>query len=380
MPSLVELGIDAGRVMESAQLRSATVYDVLEKDGLVVAGVSSGHLVIWYPSGEWRRMRVGSAVYCLTLMNDEALLCACDQFVALYSWSTIVSGEINDKPAKHWQIPASQLPTAEANCILWDATKERIFIGAGDGGIYCFDPSRFDACALIASVSSNEMVLDLHLKKNILAAACDDGSIALLDPRKKQAIHKTLSLALNQQRTFCTCVSLDPTANWVTAAGGIEDPTSVSSSSGALATFHVSSGSVAHATSIDAPVRAMASRPDTEKLFLATDIGLQTFDIWGSSTSFTKTSNKNIATQFKGAGQVRSPAVLTLLDDSFCRDRLSHTSKSFSDSDLGYGNGGAEDLGPIPTFLVAGLPATYIDICTPYRHLFSLRHDMPPPY
>mmetsp|Transcript_3163 Transcript_3163/g.10482 ORF Transcript_3163/g.10482 Transcript_3163/m.10482 type:complete len:368 (-) Transcript_3163:121-1224(-) len=357
-------------------LSSATIYATVVRKDVLVAGLSSGHLAIWESvplNAKARHVEVGSAVYSLTLFKDDTLLaCGCDQFVAIYAWPGLALVRRVELPAKKLATGA-RLAVAEANATAWDGST--LWIGAGDGRLYAWDPAT-ETLAAAANLQHDDMVLACDVTSSLVTSASEDGAVKSYDPKAAKVLR-----TYDGVPGYCAALHVDPT--WITVAGGVDADVLTKPDTGFVASFHKGSGKKLADVPLDAPCRDLALAQSD--FLLATDRGVVLYDRTAGNNSLNNQVEPLLRDNDDDA-KVVSPATIALLDDpapptwGFQPFVVSGGGSNFDHHD----NLLMDDLmddrmddhdfnGQGPGLIVAGSPALFIDLCTKDRRHRSLR-------
>lgn len=292
------------RLLSRARIREGIVFcSVMGPGHVLVCGLSSGHLLAWdLTTVAWRRRHdkgaakagrlwVGSAVYSLCIIPDDRLVCACDQFTAVYPWKLIseaaqLGSFVKALPVAKFVAPQQMMTNggtmapAEANAVVWDGDAKTLWIGSGDGFAYAWDPETGRESNRVKAASDALLSLAWARSARKLVAGSEDGTVSIYDARQETLV-QTLRPA-EDQRAHCAALAIDDEATWLACAGGLE-PTGPKARTGWLATYHASSGSLSRFTTTEATCHALETRGS--QLFVGSDAGLCVWSLYDDAAT-----------------------------------------------------------------------------------------------
>mmetsp|Transcript_17311 Transcript_17311/g.20377 ORF Transcript_17311/g.20377 Transcript_17311/m.20377 type:complete len:358 (-) Transcript_17311:194-1267(-) len=228
--------------LQDAQIRETTILSVIAWGNWLVAGLSSGHLVLWdnlstiHSSSKNSKLKLAlhTTIYDLKIFNN-LLLCGTDSGLIVYNWEQLVDAALNgsQEVAPLFSLPMSRLGSStratttlpECNSLAVDLESGSVWTAAGDGIAY--------------SVDLNAMKIGLHT--NTLGIANSLYSVCVASSASTVFVGGESGYATGFDRRSCEVVSnmevikskagwisslvVDDNGQWLTCAGGHDNGT-----------------------------------------------------------------------------------------------------------------------------------------------------------
>lgn len=327
------------RLLEEARIRESMVLAAILRDGVVVSGLSSGHIVLWHleaAQSRPTRFSAGSTVYSV-LVVDDRLVCGCDRYVVVYEWGAVKELEGGSVAAPDvvgkWATPSVELASGarlapcEANALAWDGSK--LWVGCGDGCAYAWDVAADAVAATVKAHDDMILALGWAASARQLATGSEDGTVALYDERTDNSRRLNDLHAGKKVKGFCSALLVDDDATWVTCAGGTEPVAGAKTGhAGWLATYHAASNSVARQVKLDSPCRSIAQH--NSDVYVGSDHGVAVYGLHDPSSVL-----KPSRVLDRGADSPTSVYAIAIADPAPPALLMAHDDAPEPDDDLG---------------------------------------------
>ena len=285
--------IDYAKLLHEAQVleESSNFACCLSGDRRsVCAGSSAGVVTTWDLMAEGRPVAATwdagvGAIYDMAVAGDVVVLGG-DRGLGVAAAADVAGG---GAPARRLAAAAAPFrngatpPTAEVNGVALDGGAA--WAGGGDGFVRRWDLNT--GTCTHSTRAHGDMVLGVCLAREagVLCSVSEDGTAAFVDGRAPGVARRlpadgTVAAAVRDAdaaslpagaRGWCGAVHVDPTATWVTIAGGLDADAAARARRGAaapppggwLATLHAPTGAVVRGGATPAAVRCMSADEST---------------------------------------------------------------------------------------------------------------------